>query len=138
MGQFRINLEGQLSIDICRYAFENICFNHIDQIKFSLGISSVSTTISSFYNKEDGYQIDLIIERKDNIINLCEIKFYSDEYKIAKDYFLKINKRSNLLSQKINKKYSIMNTLISTYGIYKNKYYYTFTNSVALEDLFRF
>lgn len=120
------------------YAFENICFNHIDQIKFALGISSVSTTISSFYNKEDGYQIDLIIEKKDNIINLCEIKFYSGEYKITKDYFLKINKRSNLLSQKINKKYSIMSTLISTYGIYKNEYYYTFTNSVTLEDLFRF
>ena len=120
------------------YAFENVCFNHIDQIKFALGISSVSTNISAFYNKEDGYQIDLIIERRDNIINLCEIKFYSDEFKITKDYFLKINRRTNLLMEKINKKYSIMNTLISTFGIYKNEYYYSFANSITLEDLFKF
>lgn len=120
------------------YAFENVCFNHIDQIKFALGISCVSTTTNAFYNKEDGYQIDLIIERKDNIINLCEIKFYSDEFKITKDYYLKINRRKNLLMKKINKKYSIMNTLISTFGIYKNEYYYTFTNSIILEDLFKF
>ncbi len=120
------------------YAFENVCFNHIDQIKFALGISSVSTTISAFYNKEDGYQIDLIIERRDNIINLCEIKFYSGEFKITKDYYLKINRRKNLLMEKVNKKYSIMNTLISTFGIYKNEYYFSFANSITLEDLFKF
>ena len=120
------------------YAFENVCFNHIDQIKFALGISSVSTNVSAFFNKEDGYQIDLVIDRKDNIINLCEIKFYSDEFKITKDYFLKINRRSNLVREKISKKYSVMNTLISTYGIYKNEYYYSFSNSITLDDLFKF
>ncbi len=120
------------------FAFENVCFNHIDQIKFALGISGVSTSTSAFYNKEDGYQIDLIIERKDNIINLCEIKFYSDEFKITKDYFLRINRRSNLIREKISKKYSIMNTLISTFGVYKNEYYFSFTNSLTLEDLFKF
>ena len=120
------------------YAFENVCFNHIDQIKFALGISSVSTNVSAFFNKEDGYQIDLVIDRKDNIINLCEIKFYSDEFKVTKDYFLKINRRSNLVREKISKKYSVMNTLISTYGIYKNEYYYSFSNSITLDDLFKF
>ena len=120
------------------YAFENVCFNHIDQIKFALGISGISTSTSAFYNKDDGYQIDLMIIRKDNIINLCEIKFYSDEFKITKDYFLKINRRNNLLKEKINKKYSIMNTLISTYGLFKNEYYFTFKNSITLEDLFKF
>ena len=119
-------------------AFENLCFNHIDQIKFALGISGVSTTCSAFFNKEDGYQIDLLIERKDNIINLCEIKFYSDLFKVTKEYHLKINRRSNLIKEKVPKKYSIMNTLISTYGLYKNEYYYSFTNSITLEDLFKF
>ena len=119
------------------YAFENVCFNHIDQIKFALGISNVSTNISAFFNKEDSYQIDLVIERKDNIINLCEIKFYSDEFKVNKDYYLKINRRTNLVKEKVSKKFSIMNTLISTYGIYKNEYYYSFTNSITLEDLFK-
>lgn len=120
------------------YAFENVCFNHIAQIKFALGISGVSTSISSFYNKEDGYQIDLMITRKDNIINLCEIKFYSDEFKITKETFLKINRRTELLREKVAKKYSIMNTLISTYGPMKNEYYFSFANSITLEELFRF
>ena len=120
------------------YAFENVCFNHIDQIKFALGISGVSTTTSAFYNKDDGYQIDLMITRKDNIINLCEIKFYSDEFTITKEYNLKVNRMTNLLYSKINKKYSIMNTLISTYGPSKNEYYFTFTNSITLDDLFKF
>lgn len=120
------------------YAFENVCFNHIDQIKFVLGISSVSTRVYAFFNEEDGNQMDLVIDRKDNIINLCEIKFYSDEFKITKDYFLKINRRSNLVREKISKKYSVRNTLISTYGIYKNEYYYSFSNSITLDDLFKF
>ncbi len=120
------------------YAFENVCFNHIEQIKFALGISGVSTLTSAFYNKEDGYQIDLMIIRKDNIINLCEIKFYSDLVKVNKDLYLKINRRNNLISEKINKKYSIMNTLISPFGLYKNEYFYTFTNFIVLEDLFKF
>ena len=119
-------------------AFENVCFNHIDQLKFALGIQGVSITISAFFNKEDGYQIDLVIVRKDNIINLCEIKFYSDLYIINKDYHLRINRRANLVKEKVPKKYSIMNTLISTYGIYQNEYKYSFANSIALEDLFRF
>ena len=120
------------------YAFENVCFNHIDQIKLALGILGVSTTTSAFYNKEDGYQIDLMIVRKDNIINLCEIKFYNEEFKVTKEYFLKINRRTNLLKEKINKKYTIMNTLISTYGVFKNEYYFSFANSITLEDLYRF
>lgn len=120
------------------YAFENVCFNHVDEIKFALGISGVSTNVSAFYNKEDGYQIDLLIERKDNIINLCEIKFYSDEFKVTKDYYLKINRRTNLVREKVSKKYSVINTLISTYGLFKNEYYYSFTNSITLEDLFKF
>ena len=120
------------------YAFENVCFNHIDQIKLALGILGVSTTTSAFYNKEDGYQIDLMIVRKDNIINLCEIKFYSEEFKVTKEYSLKINRRTNLLKEKINKKYTIMNTLISTYGVFKNEYYFSFASSITLENLYRF
>lgn len=119
-------------------AFENVCFNHIDQIKFALGISGVSTKVSAYFNKEEGYQIDLIIERMDNIINVCEIKFYSEEFLVNKEYFLKINHRTNLLNEKIRKKCSIMNTLISTYGVKQNEYSSVFIKQISLEDLFRF
>ena len=118
------------------YEFENVCFNHISEIKFKLGILGVSTKESAYYNKEDGYQIDLILERKDNIINVCEIKFYSSEFVINKEYFLNVNRRTNLLYEKINKKYSIMNTLISSYVVKKNEYSSVFVNTITLDDLF--
>lgn len=119
-------------------SFENVCFNHINQIKFALNILGISTEESAFYNKDDGYQVDLILTRKDNIVNICEIKFYSDKLALDKENYLKVNRRTNLLLEKINKKYSIMNVLISTYGIKKNEYSNVFSNSITLDDLFRF
>ncbi len=120
------------------FAFENVCFNHIDQIKFALGISGVSTKESAYFNKDEGYQIDLILERKDNIINVCEIKFYSDEFSVDKDYFLKVNRRTNLFYGHISKKYSIMNTLISTFGLKRNEYSSVFVKEITLNDLLKF
>ena len=66
------------------FAFENVCFNHISAIKRTLGISGVSTRHSAWTknDEEDGLQIDLIIERNDNIVNMCGIKFYSDEFEV--------------------------------------------------------
>ncbi len=120
------------------YAFENVCFNHIAQIKYALGISGVITTSGAFCCKEDGYQIDLLINRNDNVINLCELKFYSNPFTVDKEYFFKINNRTKLLSEKISKKYVIKNTLISTFGVTKNNYYSVFSNVLTLDDLFSF
>lgn len=120
------------------FAFENVCFNHIEQIKYALEILGVSTSASAYFNKEDGYQIDLILTRKDNIINVCEIKFYSDKFVVDKDYYLKVHRRTNLLYEKISNKFSIRNTLISTYGVKRNEYSDVFVNNITLEDLFKF
>ena len=123
------------------YAFENVCWNHIKQIKISLGISGVSTTESLWSKRadeeSDGAQIDLIIERKDNVINLCEIKFYSDEFAVNKDYHFTLEKRKHLLSDLVSKKTSIHNTLITTYGVKHNEYFGDFIHVVVLDDLFR-
>ncbi len=119
-------------------AFENLCFNHIPQIKFALGIPGISVNTSAYYSKSDNCQIDLMITRKDNIINLCEIKFYSDEFTVDKDYFLKVNRRTNQIMEKVSKKYAVRNVLISTYGLKKNEYSSVFTTSITLDDLFKF
>ena len=69
------------------FAFENVCFNHIEQIKDALGIRDVITSESAWAKKaddEDGIQIDMLISRKDNAINMCEIKFYSDDFVVTK------------------------------------------------------
>lgn len=120
------------------YAFENVCFNHIDQIKKALDIYGVISDNSAWYKKEDDKvsQIDMIIYRKDNVVNMCEMKFYSDEFTVDKDYYRIIQKRNTILREYIPKKASIQNTLITTYGINRNEYSSIFNNVVVLDDLF--
>ena len=122
-------------------AFENVCFNHIRQIKAALGISGVSTNESLWSKKgtdeEEGTQIDLIIERKDNVVNMCEAKFYGDEFVADKECHFALVRRERLLREIIPKKASIHNTLITTFGLKHAEYFSDFTNIITLDDLFR-
>lgn len=122
------------------FAFENVCFNHIEQIKNALGISGVITSESAWTKKADdehGTQIDLLILRKDNAINMCEIKFYNDDFVVNKEYFRTIQRRIEMLREKISPKISIYSTLITTYGLKKNEYSSAFIKTVNFDDLFR-
>ena len=122
-------------------AFENLCFNHIKQIKAALGISGVSTDESLWSKKGtddvEGAQIDLIIERKDNVVNMCEIKFYSDEFTADKECHFALVRRERLLREIIPKKASIHNTLITTFGLRRVEYFGDFVSTITLEDLFQ-
>ena len=123
------------------YAFENVCFNHIEQIKNALGISGVISSESAWTKKdddEDGMQIDLLISRRDNAVNMCEIKFYSDDFVVSKEYYRTILRRSESLSKKLSPKISVYNTLITTYGLKKNEYSGAFVKTVTFDDLFKF
>ena len=120
-------------------AFELVCFNHISQIKHALGISGVYTRQSAWSKRGDdaeGTQIDLLIERNDNILNSCEIKFMGKEFKVDKDYYMVLIRRKNLLSEMISPKVSVHNTLITTFGLVRNEYSGVFTNIITLNDLF--
>ncbi len=122
------------------FAFENVCFNHVAQIKQALGISGVRSTQSAWSKREDdpeGVQIDLLIDRDDHVVNACEIKFYSEEFTVDKSYYMKLMHRQNLLRQYISRKSSIYQTLITTYGLIHNEYWSVFTHVVTLDDLFR-
>lgn len=110
------------------YAFENLCMRHLSEIKNALGISGVYTEHYSFIQKPDkktktGYQIDLIIDRKDDSLNLCECKFYNTEFTIDKDYAAKLRNRKQAFKETTKTKKTIFNTLISSYGAIKNEYY---------------
>ena len=122
------------------YAFENVCFNHIEQIKDALGISGVITTNSAWSKRaddEDGVQIDLLLCRNDNVINMCEIKFYSGEFTVNKSYFNTLMQRQETLAKEVSWKMTVHNTLITTNGLKKNEYSSIFTNTITLNDLFR-
>ena len=124
------------------YAFENACWNHIGQIKASLGISGVSTSESLWSRRGDeeerGAPIDLIIDRKDNVINMCEIKFTSDEFSVDKGYHFTLVRRKQMLQDLLPKKAIVHSTLITTYGLKRNEYSGDFVSVVCLDDLFSF
>lgn len=122
------------------HAFENVCFSHIEQIKTALGISGVITSESAWTKKaddEEGTQIDLIIMRKDNAVNMCEIKFYSDDFVVDRDYYRTILRRTDMLSKVISPKISVFSTLITTYGLKRNEYSGAFVKTITFDDLFR-
>ena len=137
-----LNYAGSQSVTIWSgLAFENLCFNHIKQIKAALGISGVSTNESLWSKKgtdtEEGAQIDLIIERKDNVINMCEIKYYNDEFVANKDCHFALARKQRLLREVVPKKASIHNTLITTFGLKQVEYFGDFINTITLDDLFK-
>ena len=122
-------------------AFENVCFNHIDEIKDALRIGGVASTQSTFITRESeetpGAQIDLIIERNDNIVNLCEMKFYSDEFANNKEGHLSLVRKEDALSGFLKKKQIIRNTLITTYGLKYNEYSSDYISVITMDDLFK-
>lgn len=121
------------------YAFENVCFNHVDQIKAALGISGVITESSAWSKRaddEDGAQIDLLIVRNDNVVNMCEVKYYSGDFSVDKDYYRVLLHRQDMLAGLVSRKMAVHSTLITTFGLAQNKYSGGFSNVITLDDLF--
>jgi hypothetical protein len=108
------------------YAFESLCLRHINEIKKVLGIQSVYTETSSYRQEGDdtkqGFQIDLIIDRKDAVINLCECKFYESSFEITKKYASELQLRKMAFRMGTNTKKTIFTTIISNHPIKDNEY----------------
>lgn len=85
---------------------------------------------------DEGIQIDLIISRNDNVINMCEAKFYSGEFSVNKSYYVKLMNRQTALSNAASPTMSVHNTLITTIGLKYNEYSGIFTNVITLYNLF--
>ena len=132
------NISAQSIITWRGFAFENVCFNHIPQIKKALGISGVTTSESAWVKKDDeqGTQVDLLIVRNDNIVNMCEIKFYNNLFTVDKNYYNTLLERQGILEGQINKRMVVHNTIITTAGVKYNEYSNIFTNIITLDDLF--
>ena len=121
------------------YSFENVCFNHVEQIKKALGISGVITTVSAWSKRSDdekGTQIDLLISRNDNVVNMCELKFYSGEFEVDKDYYKTLMNRETLLAKELSAKVVVRNTLITTFALKRNEYSGVFSNVILMDALF--
>jgi len=97
------------------FSFETICLKHIQQIKEALKIAGIYSIHGSWRDK-DKVQIDMLIDRDDNVINLCEMKFYNEPFTINKRYAAEIVKKENIFRQKTKTTKSIFITFITTYG----------------------
>jgi hypothetical protein len=121
-------------------AFEELCIRHMSQIKSALGISGVITSQSNWIvpsnEDEPGMQIDLLINRNDNVVNMCEIKFYNEDFVTSREYYKKIASRVNKIHEELPKKYAVHSTLITTYGLVYNEYSGAFQQVITLENLF--
>ena len=120
------------------YAFEVLCLLHIQQIRRALGISGVLTEIYAWRSRshDPGAQIDLVIERGDQVVNLCEMKYASSEYAIDKAYDINLrNKRSAFIAETHTRK-AAQTTMITTYGLHKNAYQASVPYEITLDDLF--
>ena len=124
-------------------AFERVCFEHIRQIKSALGIAGVTTQIYSWRVKDDpvygdGAQIDMVIDRADQIVNLCEMKFSTAEYAIERSDDESLRHKAGRFRETTQKRHKAIHTiLITPFGIKPNMYQYSVQNVVTAEDLFR-
>ncbi|MDE6694710.1 MAG: ATP-binding protein, partial [Bacteroidales bacterium] len=122
--------------------FELVCLSHYRQIKNALGISGVGTSVSTWRSKADsvneipGFQIDLIIERADRIIHLCEMKFSTSLYGITDNYELKLRERMGLFRLATKNKKALVITFVTTYGVVNGKHKSIVHSEVKMDDHF--
>ncbi len=126
------------------YSFEQLIKNHIEQVKNALGIGSVLSEQSSWHIEKrkltdeqlHGAQIDLLIDRRDRFINICESKFYGGEFTIQKDYSMNLRNKVEAFRSATGTKKTLVPTMITSFGVKRNMYSSYIQQQVILDDLF--
>ena len=120
-------------------AFEEVCLQHIGQIKHALQIGGVSSRESAYIISGDaentGTQIDLLIDRDDDVVNLCEIKYYKEPFTVSKSYAEALEHRKSLMEKAYPEK-TFHLTFIGSRGLTRNSYSDIFVSEVTGDDLF--
>lgn len=123
------------------FAFERVCLAHVAQIKAALGISGVKTEAYSLRVCPDengrGAQIDLLIDRRDGIVNLCEMKYANGKYSITVDESERLRNRIEAARRLFGKNRTIHLTMITQDGIIRSPNSWDVQSVITLDDLFR-
>lgn len=121
-------------------AFELVCLHHIEQLKTALGIRSVETHEAGWqsFDNDSRAQIDLLIDRKDGVINLCEMKYTDDPFEITKIEHDKLKHRLSVFKEEEKPNKAVHITLISANGFKQGPYNSVAQNFLTGDDLFRF
>jgi hypothetical protein len=123
------------------YTFENICLTHINQIRKALSIAGMTSSVASFIARPKdglpGTQIDLLIDRSDQSINVCEIKFSVETYVVTKKDVENIKTKKQVFRYHSKTKKHLFTTIITTMGVVDNKHKLNAVDQVVvLDDLF--
>ena len=116
-------------------AFEMLCLNHLSEIKRALGIWGVQS-LSCSWRAHSKAQIDLLIDRKDETISICEMKYCNDEYVFTEDEATKLMRRINTFVEETGTRKSIITTLVTTFGLKSNAHSGQIQSVVTLDHLF--
>ena len=131
--QFRVVWEG--------LAFERLCLQHVREIKLALGISGIVSNDSSWQVartlEHKGAQVDLLIDRADGVINICEMKFAASGYEIKEGEERHARERRELFKSLTGTKKAVHLTYATTYGVKRNRHSAIVQSEVTLDDLFR-
>ena len=119
-------------------AFEILCLNHVDQIKNAMGILGVGSNQYSWRSKNSkpGAQIDLLIDRRDDIINICEMKYSEDEFAIDAEYEKNLINKMEVFRKETGTKKALHVTMITSNGLKHNSHWQVAANEVIAEQLF--
>jgi uncharacterized protein len=121
------------------FAFERLCLAHTDCIKKALGISGVQTQTSAWLGVSGNQkaQVDLVIDRRDRVINLCEMKFSIKKFQISKQYAEELRTKIGLFREITHTNKSVYLTFITTFGLDNNEYSTSLVqNSLTMDVLF--
>ena len=121
------------------FSFETVCLSHLAQIKKALGISGMSTNACSWRKQggeNDGAQIDLLIDRSDRVINICEMKFSEQLYSITKAYADNLRMKMAVFTAATNTRKSLALTMVTTYGVLPGIHSGIVQKEVTMDDLF--
>jgi len=124
------------------YAFENVCCKHLSKIRRALNINPTAMAGTWRYaphkhSKQRGAQIDLLFDRKDDAISICEIKYTNEPFELTKDYVEALNRKLDVFRENTRTKKQLFISMVSANGL-KNNYYVEdlISGVVTLDDLF--
>ena len=121
-------------------AFERLCLAHVQQIKARLGIAGVLSNVYSWRKEADensnGAQIDLLIDRNDQVINICEMKYSLSEFAIDAEYERRLLSKKSAFIEATNTRKAVHLTMVTTYGVRRNSHSGIIQSEVTLEHLF--
>ncbi|MDR1798328.1 MAG: ATP-binding protein [Bifidobacteriaceae bacterium] len=121
-------------------AFEQVCLAHSPQIRQALGVSGVAADLSGWRSRPStapGAQVDLVIDRADGVINLCEMKYTAGEFQVDAATERALRTKVETFRQQTGTRKALHLTLVTTYGLAPGSHAGVFQHAVTMHDLVR-